>query len=374
MIEIPEIKELSVHLYDRCIGHLRQTQTGLCAFQYETDFLQEGFSISPIKLPLEQDVFVAEPLPFEGNFGVFDDSLPDGWGRLLQDRFLQNNGINPMELTILQRLYFVGKTGRGALEYEPSYTSSKNEGASEQELDGQALAALGAAAEGFYAQEIATEESLHNLFRYGGSSGGARPKAFVKLGGKEWLVKFRAATDAKDIGVLEYETSLLAKECGIEMPETRLFEGKYFASERFDRTASGKIHIVSAAGLLNANYRMPSLDYHALLTLCRVLTRNISQCEQLYRRMVFNVLIGNRDDHAKNFAFSMNSKGDWSLAPAYDLLPSTGFAGQHTTTVNGSGKPSKEDMLAISTAGGLSETQASKIIKEIEAKIIEIKK
>ncbi|MDR1816548.1 MAG: type II toxin-antitoxin system HipA family toxin [Clostridiales Family XIII bacterium] len=366
MIDLPEIAELAVHLYGRRAGRLTRTRSGLCAFQYDPDFLRDGFSVSPLKLPLSGEVFVAEALPFDGNFGVFDDSLPDGWGRLLQDRVFRDGGIDPGGVTTLQRLWFLGAGGRGALEYSaPDRGAREGEEANPPVLDGEALTELANKAEAFYAQEDAAVDALPELFLYGGSSGGARPKAFVKADGTEWLVKFRASSDPPDVGPLEYEMSLLAKACGIDMPETRLFEGRYFGSERFDRAASGKIHVASAADLLHADYRIPSLDYRGLLTLCRVLTRSISQCEQMFRRMVFNVAIGNRDDHAKNFSFVMDGRGEWSLSPAYDLLPATGFGGQHTTTVNGNGNPTREDMLAVSASGGLTEKQATGIIDEI---------
>ena len=207
---------------------------------------------------------------------------------------------------------------------------------------------------------------LAALYRFSGSSGGARPKAFLQIDGREWLVKFPASDDPGDIGRIEYETSLLAKECGIEMPETRLFENRYFGTERFDRTPAGKVHVVSAAGLLDADYRSPSLDYKGLLTLCRILTRDMTEVEQLFKRMVFNVIIKNRDDHAKNFAFLMDTRGEWRLSPAYDVLPSYGFGGFHTTTVNGSGKPSQADLLAVASTAGIPEKKADAIIGYIE--------
>jgi serine/threonine-protein kinase HipA len=208
---------------------------------------------------------------------------------------------------------------------------------------------------------------LDELYGYAGSSGGARPKVFVRIDGREWLVKFRTSTDRPDAGEVEYRYSQLARECGIRMPETRLFEGKYFGTERFDRTPGGKIHTVSAAGLLNANYREPSLDYSGLLKLCLNLTRNMEQVYALFRQMVFNVLIKNRDDHAKNFSFQLVGD-EWRLSPADDRVPSDGFNGCHTTTVNGNGEPTEKDMLAVADEVGLVRHRADAIIGEIKSK------
>ena len=172
------------------------------------------------------------------------------------------------------------------------------------------------------------------------------------------------AFDPPDIGQIEYEYSLLAKRCGIEMPETRLFEGKYFGVKRFDRIAQTKIHMVSAAGLLNADYRIPCLDYQGLLTACLKLTGNIEEVYKLYRLMVFNVFIKNKDDHAKNFSFLLIDN-KWKLSPAYDLLPSRGFNGFHTTTIAGNGNPKYSDILIVADSVGLNKKRTKEIYELI---------
>ena len=353
------IPVIEVFMNGAKVGRIALTPDGLCAFEYDAEWLASGVSISPYYLPLRREVFVAKRTPFNGNFGVFDDSLPDGWGNLVLDRYLRSQGKDPARLTALQRLALVGSTGRGALEYRPDMSVVSEDAA----VDLDKLAAE--------AEKILTTEyngvGLDELYKYAGSSGGARPKVFVKIDGREWLVKFRASTDRPDAGEIEYRYSLLAKECGIKMPETRLFEGRYFGVERFDRISEGKIHTVSAAGLLNANYREPSLDYSGLLKLCLNLTRNMEQVYALFRQMVFNVLIKNRDDHAKNFSFQLIG-GEWRLSPAYDLLPSDGFNGYHTTTVNGSGDPAEKDILALADEARLSRSRATDIIEEIKSK------
>lgn len=297
--------------------------------------------------------------PFVGNFGVFDDSLPDGWGNLLLDRYLQEKGIDPYKLNILERLSLIGSTGRGALEYRPDKSVTTDD----EFLDFDRLSKE--------AEKILESKenlgSVDLLYKYGGSSGGARPKVFATIDGREWLVKFKATSVPANVGEIEYNYSLLAKECGIRMAETRLFNDRYFGVERFDRTPQGKIHTLSAAGLLNANYRIPSLDYSLLLKLTLNLTKDMEQVAEMFRLMIFNILISNRDDHAKNFSFQ-RINGVWKLSPAYDLLPSSGFNGYHTTTINGKGEPTLTDTLVVAAEIGLPKQSATQVIEELTEK------
>lgn len=344
------IKQIEVINENRLVGRLALAKEGLCAFEYSAEWLNSGFSISPFELPLRSGVFVAKPRPFEGGFGVFDDCLPDGWGLLILDRYLQQNRINPRTLSLLDRLALVGSSGRGALEFRPDKSVvSKQEYADFEKLALQAEQILDS--------DDYTGEGIEEFLYRGGSPGGARPKIFTRFDGKEWLVKFRATRDSKRIGVDEYHFSLLAKECGIEMPETRLFEDKYFGVKRFDRTPNGKLHVVSIAGLIGANYRMPSIDYTHIFQVCAALTHNVAELWKVYRLMVFNYLIDNKDDHAKNFAFIYRD-GDWHFAPAYDLLPSDGINGFRTTSINDSIEPTKEDLFAVAIKAGLNKKEA----------------
>lgn len=357
-----EVKVVEVFMNTSKVGRIALTPDFLCAFEYEPAWLTSGVSISPFFLPLKPQVFIAKRDPFKGGFGVFDDSLPDGWGHLLLDRYMKSKQIDPAKLTILQRLALIGSTGRGALEYRPDFSEST----AEEIPDFDTLATE--------TEKILNSdyvgESLDTLYNYGGSSGGARPKVFVTIDGREWLVKFKASMDPATVGVIEYEYSLLAKKCGISMPETRLFEGKYFGVERFDRTPMGKIHTMSAAGLLNADYRIPCLDYGDLLQLCHILTKNMEEVYALFRLMVFNVTIRNRDDHAKNFSFQLINN-DWKLSPAYDLLPGSGFNGFHTTTVNNNGEPTTADIMAVAAKAGLTKQRTTEIIQEVETLVNE---
>lgn len=352
------IKQIEVIYDNRLVGRLALTKEVLCAFEYSAEWLNTGFSISPFELPLRSGVFIAKPRPFEGGFGVFDDCLPDGWGLLILDRYLQQNGINPRTLSLLDRLALVGSTGRGALEFRPDKSVvSKQEYADFEKLALEAEQILDS--------EDYTGEGIEEFQYRGGSPGGARPKIFTRFEDKEWLVKFRAKRDSKRIGIEEYNYSLLAKKSGIEMPETRLFEEKYFGVERFDRTSNGKLHVVSIAGLIGADYRLPSIDYTHIFQVCAALTHSVAEMWKVYRLMVFNYLIDNKDDHAKNFAF-IYCDNDWHFAPAYDLLPSDGINGFRTTSINDSIEPTKEDLFAVAVKTGLNEKEAIVEFSRIE--------
>ena len=353
--EMNRINKIEVLIADRLVGRMATTKEGLCAFEYAPEWIETGFSISPFELPLRTGVAIAKPRPFDGNFGVFDDALPDGWGMIVLSRYLQEKGIAVSELGILDCLSLVGSTGRGALEFRPD-RSVGDEG---QIPDFEKLA--------FDTQLVLSEKEcrdIETLYRKGGSPGGARPKVFVKVDGEEWLVKFKAKEDSGTIGQDEYRYSLLAKKCGIEMPETRLFDQKYFGVKRFDRENGLKLHVASAAGLLRADYRIPSLDYVNVFALCLQLTHCEIDMWKLFRIMVFNYLIGNKDDHAKNFAFIVRN-GAWHIAPAFDLLPSYGMNGYHTTSFADSVSPSDKDVLLVARKVGLDLDVAKHILDDM---------
>lgn len=352
------LRQIEVVYGNKPVGRLALTKEGLCAFEYSAEWIGSGFSISPFELPLKSGVFIAKSRPFDGGFGVFDDCLPDGWGLLVLDRYLQQNGINPRTLTLLDRLALVGSAGRGALEFRPDRSLvSKQDYVDFEKLALEAEQILG--------NEDYSGKGIEEFQYRGGSPGGARPKIFTRYDGKEWLVKFRAKNDSERIGAEEYNYSLLAKKCGIEMPETRLFEGKYFGVERFDRTPKGKLHVISMAGLVGADYRLPSIDYAHIFQACAMLTHNVAELWKVYRLMVFNYLIGNKDDHAKNFAFIYRD-GDWHFSPAYDLLPSDGINGYKTTSINDRIEPSKEDLFAVAVKAGLDKREAVGIFEKMQ--------
>jgi serine/threonine-protein kinase HipA len=329
-------------------------------FQYDAAFLNKGLALSPIKLPLKPEVMVCDDRTFDGLFGLFNDSLPDGWGRLLLDRHMRSQGIAPERLTLLDRLAHVGHHGMGALVYEPDHSVDD---VASINLDLDHLAAESRAV-----LEGAPETVIAELLSLNGSSSGARPKIVVGVspdkehiihgtdylpdGYTHWMIKFTSSHDPDDNGAIEYAYSLMAKGAGILMPETYLFPAVngmgYFGVKRFDRDGHKRIHMHTISGLLHADHRIPSLDYEDILKATQFLTRSMVDVEANYRLAVFNVLAYNRDDHAKNFAFIMNEKGEWSAAPAYDLTFSSGPGGEQSTTIMGEGRhPDRTHLLAL---------------------------
>ena len=341
-----DFDKIEVWMHGMQVGQLALTPSrpSVCAFQYTSEWLSSGFSISPFELPLTSDLKIAAWQPFAGNFGVFADSLPDGWGQLVLHRYLLSKGVDSRNLSILQLLCLVGSNGRGALEYRPDHSLRNSAGFPDFER-------LAAETEAILENDRFQGEHLEELVQRGGSPGGARPKIFIDYEGAEWLVKFRARGDGIDVGKREYECSLLAKKCGVEMPETRLFDDKWFGVKRFDRSATGKVHIVSASGLLRADYTFPCIDYLHLFEISIRLSHSVEELWKIYRLMCFNVLIGNRDDHARNFSFLYD--GEWCLSPAYDLLPCGREGDYHTTSVNDNPLPGFNDILQLARRVGL---------------------
>lgn len=347
------------------VGTLALYKERLCAFEYDEQWLKNGFSISPFSLPLEKKVFIPDYEPFGGIFGVFNDSLPDGWGRLLVDRVLAKNHINADELTALDRLAIVGSSGSGALVYEPEQNLeiSKTILDDYDKLSKECKKILSSK----------PSDDLDSIFFAGGSSGGARPKITAEINNEKWIIKFPSTVDSEKIGVQEYEYFLCAKECGIEMSDCKLFPSKicdgYFGTKRFDCNPL-PLHVISASGLLETTHRLPNLDYNTLMLLTMKLTNNFSELEKLYRLMCFNVFAHNRDDHSKNFSYIYNyQKKEWHFAPAYDLTFSNSIGGEHATTIDGEGKsPTLTNLISVAKKAGLSEKWA----KETTERIFEI--
>ena len=358
-------KYLKVFYNDILVGTLAKTPDRVFAFEYDSDWLNNGFSISPFSLPLIKKVFIPKYDPFGGLFGVFNDSLPDGWGRLLVDRLFLKNKINPAEIDNLNRLAVVQESGMGALTYKPEHRFESENSIQDYDILAQECSKI---------LESQKSENLDELFKLGGSSGGARPKILTSIDNEDWIIKFPSSSDPKNIGEKEYQYSLCAKDCGINMTETRLFPSKicsgYFGIKRFDRKNGKKVHMVSASGLLETSHRFPNLDYNTLMKLTLELTRNYQDIEQLFRLMCFNVFANNRDDHSKNFSFLFDdTKKEWHLSPAYDLTYSFSFNGEHATTINGEGKnPTLDDILAVAKNIGLKEKFAKDIASDIQEK------
>jgi serine/threonine-protein kinase HipA len=338
-------------------------------------FLAAGMPLSPFHLPFRPGLIPAPLDPFEGLFGVFDDSLPDGWGRLLQDRRATASGLSPAILTPLDRLAWVGDTGIGALAYRPELIGT---GEQDHALDLDRLAQ-----ESSEVLAGAADEVLAELQRLGGSPHGARPKVLVSLrpgdnhvvstatedGHTPVLVKFLAPHDALDAGPVEYAYHRLARDSGLQVPDAWLLpsrsSGGWFAVARFDLLPGHRWHVHTLCGLLHADHRLPSLDYVGALAAVHRLTGDQQQLEQMFRRMVFNVLAHNRDDHTKQVSLRMDRGGEWTLAPAYDLTFAEGPGGEHSMAIAGAGRPGREDMLNVARQAGVTSGTANAIIDDV---------
>lgn len=347
-------------------------------FEYDHEFIKTGIEISPFHLPLQDGIQTEDKRIFGGIHGVFNDSLPDGWGMLLMDRYFRKIDVDPFSASPLERLAYIGQRALGALSYEPHHDINYkwNSTLSLENLAADCEKIL-------HGNE---NDILPELIIAGGSPGGARPKVIVKYNEKSkkilvnnkrleegyssYLIKFATMIDINDIPEVEYAYSLMAKDCGIVMPQTKLFHagrfGNAFGIERFDISDNSPIHVHTLSGLLHADYRMPNLDYTDYLKATWLLTQSMAEVKQAYKRMVFNVLTHNRDDHSKNFSFILSAK-KWQLSPAYDLTFSSGIAGEHTMTIAGEGaNPRMENLLNVAKRLDIKTAEATIIIKKIK--------
>ena len=352
-------------------------------FEYDSRFLAMGLNLSPIHLPLKVGVQIFNRDSFEGLPGLFDDSLPDGWGRMLFDRTLRAQGILPKQVTPLDRLALTGKSGMGALTYEPDHSGQVGN----DEIDLDWLATQSAEV-----LEGASELVLAELLTLNGSSAGARPKALIGFdlerarvmhGAADmpdvfepWLVKFSNTQDGSDAGAIEYVYAEMARRAGLEISMTHLFAANksagYFGTKRFDRVDREHLHMHTACGLLHSDYRTPALDYEDLIELTSLLTRDVRETHKMFRIAVFNVLAHNRDDHSKNFSFLMNEVGEWRLSPAYDLTFSSGPGGDQSTMVMGEGKaPGLQQLRALGKAADMNTDSINHIIEQTQAALNE---
>ncbi len=345
-------------------------------FKYSDAYLEAGENLSPNQLKFDDNPQTTKEKPFNGLFGVFDDSLPDAWGYLLIKKRLSADRIAIESLNALDHLTFAGKNSMGALQYRPSV-----------ELEQEAIEINLDKLNNNISEVLSGESSvvIDDMFRRGGSPGGARPKIYAGYNPKtdslisgianlpedyeHWIIKFAADVDSKDIANIELAYYKMALDSGIEMSECRVFisdtGNSYFGSKRFDRVGNDKLHMLSAAGLLHDDYEHSTLDYGNLIFQAKKLTNNAQAAEQMFRRAVFNVLSHNRDDHSKNFAFLMDAKGVWSLAPAYDLTFSSSSQGYHSTAcAKNYVDPGRKELLELANA--LSINKAKVTIDEIK--------
>lgn len=352
-------------------------------FEYDSAFIARGLELSPRKLPLRAGVFVGKPAPFDGLMGLFEDSLPDGWGRLLMDRRAAKAGIAAAAMGPLDRLSLVGARSMGALVYEPDVPLEAPSVVSLRAIEADAEAVL----------RDATPKDLDRLVALGGSPQGARPKVLVQIGAggdviygdlahrpgcAHYLVKFRARADEKHAGTLEHAYARMAGAAGITIPRTTMLgrtakHPGFFAIERFDRRGTRKVHVHTVSGLLEITPSIPSFTYQDLLLLTRSLTRDEGQVREMFRRACFNVLAHNRDDHTRNFAFLMDERGEWRVSPAYDLSCSEGPGGEHAMLVGREGaRPGRKDLLELAKTAGLKHPDA--VLDEVARAVSEFRR
>jgi serine/threonine-protein kinase HipA len=275
----------------------------------------------------------------------------------------------------LDRLAFVNGRAMGALVFEPSETET---------LEKADVELIDLAREVREIVEDGSIDVLRQLAVMGGSPHGARPKVLVNYDqasgrmansedapGTPWLVKFQAETEHKEVCAVEALYAVLARACGLDMPETQYFDLDKklaaFGIARFDREAGLRVPVQTVAGALNANFRLPSsVDYTSMLRLTRFLTRDEREVIKAFQRCVFNVVFNNRDDHAKNFSYRLNRAGQWQLSPAYDMTFSEGPGGEHQMDICGEGlAPSKKDLLKLADQSGVKKAVAEEIIQRI---------
>ncbi|MBL4631195.1 MAG: HipA domain-containing protein [Paraglaciecola sp.] len=369
------------------VGTLAQNKQGVY-FQYAEQYLADYTNASPFKLEFSQPLQVAPKTPHNGLHGVFSDSLPDGWGLLLQDRVFRKNSILPHQVTALDRLAFVGNTSIGALSFSPISDYSHQDHSvidlSEMGLQAQAL---------FDGQ---TDEVLAALVA-AGSSGGARPKAQIYFNVNQpqrirskaiqdddaWIVKFTSKNLSlgHEEGLCEAAYLLMAEQAKLLPATWMLLDApkpsgakNWLAVKRFDwcKPAQpnghwGRLHMLSACGLLDADFRSPSLDYVDLIKASRVLCQSPAAGQLQFRRAMFNLFACNQDDHSKNWAFLQNDSGDWQPAPMYDVTFSPTPFNEHATSFAGYGKtPPIKAIQTLASAAGFAKWQhAQQVIEEV---------
>lgn len=373
------LAKLEVRYHGVKVGTLVQRQAGGgIFFQFDPHWQSKGLELSPIHLPTHASGALGNPDPELGGLhGLFWDSIPDAWGNRLLDAQLVKAGIDPERCSSLVRLAYIGDRAMGALEYVPTLGDTASAKAVE-------LALLDRDAQRILDDDVVDPNQTGNylaLIQGGASAGGAKPKVCVGLDSQrsmhigsnlqmpQWLVKLSALPsthkDSKQQGVVEHAYALMAAACGIQTPETRVFKGItdrgkdrwFFATKRFDRKPDGaRVHVHSLAGVLQLHHGSQLHTYEGLMVAAQQLIGTVQSKDEIFRRLVFNVLACNRDDHARNWAFVMKESGEWDLSPAYDLTASDGpnRAGVHCLSVNGSRLPDGKDIAAFASQFGIS--------------------
>ncbi|MBG3037572.1 type II toxin-antitoxin system HipA family toxin [Proteus mirabilis] len=369
---------ITITYQDDVVGAVSfDTEKGLGSFEYDPGFIKKGVELSPIKMPLSNRIYSFPELDFntfKGLPGLIADSLPDDFGNAVLNAWVAGQGRSPDDITPLQRLQYTGKRGMGALEYAPA-TKLRSLNASQQ-VEIQSLVSIAQEildSRGNFEVELKQNgqddrEAMMSLLSVGMSAGGARPKAIlafnedftqvrsgqakVPSGFTHYLMKFDGVSehnknqetfgDPLGYGAMEFVYHLMANKCGVDMMPCRLLqEGnrRHFITQRFDRIKNNKVHVQTLNGLAHVDYKKPgAFSYAELFSIARQLKLSAVEAEQLFKRMTFNIIARNHDDHSKNFAFILK-KDKWSLAPAYDLAysykPGSKWVNSHWMSLNG---------------------------------------
>jgi serine/threonine-protein kinase HipA len=399
-----------IQLWGRTIGAVTlEDGSEFAAFQYDPAFAQSGIQVSPITMPLSNRVYVFPELPpktFHGLPGLLADSLPDRFGNALIDAWLATQGRTPDSFNAVERLCYTGARGMGALEFVPS-TGPKPRQAKKIEID--ALVKLASEVLGHRKNLKATfatehrKNALNDILRVGTSAGGARAKAVIAWnrqtneirsgqieagkGFDYWLLKFDGVTgnrdkemeDPKGYGVIEYAYYLMAKAAGITMSECRLLEEggrRHFMTRRFDRLEGGqKLHMQSLCALAHFDFNNAgAYSYEQAFLIIRQLNIPMEAVEEQFRRMAFNIMARNQDDHVKNIAFLMDKAGGWSLAPAFDVIysynPTGEWTARHQMTMNGKHDGfTLADFQACAKSALMKRGRAEAIVHEVRAAV-----
>jgi serine/threonine-protein kinase HipA len=395
-----------VRLWGRTIGAVSlEDDARIAAFQYDPAFARSGIQVAPLTLPLSDRVYVFPDLPqrtFHGLPGLLADSLPDRFGDALINAWLATRGRTPESFNAVERLCYTGTRGMGALEYLPA-TGPRPQRARMIQID--ALVELASEVlnqrgniKGTFSSDR-RKKALQDILRVGTSAGGARAKAVIAwnpgtdevrsgqiaagAGFEYWLLKFDGVSgnrdkeleDPKGYGAIEYAYSLMAKAAGVQMSECRLLEEngrRHFMSRRFDRRNGGeKIHMQSLCALAHFDFNQAgAYAYEQALLTIRRLSLSMESVEEQFRRMAFNIVGRNQDDHAKNIAFLMDKDGRWSLAPAFDVTYSFNPAGDwtatHQMTMNGKRDGfTREDFRACAMSASMKRGRAESIVEEV---------
>ena len=385
-----------VHLWEHHVGTVFWNEAQqVASFEYEPSFLGKGLKVAPITMPLTEDIYSFPALPqrtFMGLPGMLAEALPDAFGRALLDNWLAAQGrqdANPVE-----RLCFQGQRSMGALEFVPSKERILN---AQQAIEVGSLVDAAREAlhnkESFVTNISNSDEALLDIIRVGTSAGGQRPKAVIAYndatgevrsgqttapeGFDYWLIKLDGVSNKElgnpmHFGEIEYVHYLLAKEAGINMTECRLYrehDRAHFMTRRFDRVNGHKLHMQTLCGIAHYDFNMlHAYSYEQAFGIMRRLRLTYPEAEEFYRRMVFNVVARNQDDHTKNISFLMNRKGEWRLSPAYDMAwaynPNGGWTATHQMSINNKwDNITREDLLNV--AYEMNVKGAKKIIDQV---------